>query len=321
MIASIPENGKEKAAKLLLMLLNALSRVKLIQLIPLFIDKIDIDTQRINDVPVTELQALVKVTRTRINAHCKDLVDIHQLEDVGDICECNMLHSEGVDFLHRTVIDFLDEPSIRTTLNEQAGKHFDPHLAFGICALFDLQSLPWNCPHRQRLSDDEAHGAMDFPGAGWILSHLVGELFESLLLHAHLADDSSRRNFISLFDRVDQRMAEVYTRKALFEATEFQADTLLSSTMMNMFDYQMTFSGMIESQDAKDLAACVIGGAYGLARCVQFGMTWFVLDKLSRKQNDTTNGEVPAIVLKHLLYTACCKGEYHLIPTRRVQMC
>jgi hypothetical protein len=66
----------------------------------------------------------IKTARNYLNKWCKDLLAVYDSSessvssgDMGDF---------QIDFLHRTVGDFLTEPEVHNQLRKQSGRDFDP---------------------------------------------------------------------------------------------------------------------------------------------------------------------------------------------------
>ncbi|KAI1751565.1 hypothetical protein F4782DRAFT_547571 [Xylaria castorea] len=80
------------------------------------------------DVNEDELD-LITTKKRQLIAQCKDLIDIIELPEEPIMFNCIVL------FLHRTVVDFINQPRILSRLLEQAGGEFKP-----IIALFEVNS-------------------------------------------------------------------------------------------------------------------------------------------------------------------------------------
>jgi hypothetical protein len=80
------------------------------------------------DVNEEELD-LISTKKRQLIAQCKDMIDILELPE-----EPIMFHY-NVAFLHRTVIDFINQPRITDRLFKQAGRGFRPAVA-----LFEVHS-------------------------------------------------------------------------------------------------------------------------------------------------------------------------------------
>jgi hypothetical protein len=81
----------------------------------------------INASDEAELSSRQKKTRIRLNGHCKGLLETSQFH---------------VDFLHRTVKDFLMTKDMQNLLTEWAGIHFDTDAAIFITTLARIKSIP-----------------------------------------------------------------------------------------------------------------------------------------------------------------------------------
>lgn len=68
-------------------------------------------------------------TKKRVNARCQDLletVDCPPAQSISSNQFTDAYHGSKVDFLHRTVSDFLRTPEMKALLKEHAGEGFDP---------------------------------------------------------------------------------------------------------------------------------------------------------------------------------------------------
>ena len=101
--------------------------------------------------PITneEIEDAYVRTKKRLHARCKDL-----LEAVLDHSK-PMFFRYQIDFLHRTVRDFLIRPDIGKRLQKWAGDAFDAKLSLCKASLAEIKMLPRTAGKRQQ--DEETH--------------------------------------------------------------------------------------------------------------------------------------------------------------------
>ena len=68
---------------------------------------------------------------------CKDLLEMNRHDD-----DENTYHRCRVDFLHRTVRDFLEIPDMKKLLEGRAGAEFDPLVSLCRNLLAQIKALP-----------------------------------------------------------------------------------------------------------------------------------------------------------------------------------
>ena len=87
----------------------------------------------------------------RLSSHYRDLTMVEKQRAFSRKCSeisCNGYHrADVVDFLHRTVIDFLSLTSVYKKLTILASKDFDPYAALCESRLITLKVFPWSCHH------------------------------------------------------------------------------------------------------------------------------------------------------------------------------
>jgi hypothetical protein len=93
---------------------------------------------RVSHLTPTREQKKYEILRVKklLDARCRDLLEV-----VGS----------GIDFLHRTVKDFLTTRDIYSMLVDQAGPNFDPDVSLSRATLAVIKSVP--CPARSDLSN------------------------------------------------------------------------------------------------------------------------------------------------------------------------
>ncbi|KAI0465958.1 hypothetical protein F4859DRAFT_499309 [Xylaria cf. heliscus] len=121
-----------RTAKIFLVLAHARSSLPLLSFY--FLDR---DEEGLPFEPKTFLKSwptvnedeldLITTKKRQLIAQCKDLIDIVELPDEPIMFNCIVL------FLHRTVVDFINQPRILSRLFEQAGSEFSP-----VVALFEV---------------------------------------------------------------------------------------------------------------------------------------------------------------------------------------
>ncbi|XDG05229.1 hypothetical protein ABKA04_004844 [Annulohypoxylon sp. FPYF3050] len=98
-------------------------------------------------LPENELRLKIKHISHQLDARCKGLLEVVKRSDTE-----SLYHMNEVDFLHRTVRDFLKNSEIRELLQQDATNHFYPSLTLCHAYLADLK-LAWPI----QLSDDNSH--------------------------------------------------------------------------------------------------------------------------------------------------------------------
>ncbi|KAI0405266.1 hypothetical protein F4802DRAFT_190772 [Xylaria palmicola] len=133
-LASIDHFYQSRTAKVFLVLAHAQSSLPLISFY--FLDQEEEGLpfepktflQNWPDVNEAELD-LITTKKRQLIAQCKDLIDIIELPEEPIMFNFRVL------FLHRTVIDFIRQPTVRSRLLEQAGCGFSP-----VVTLFEINS-------------------------------------------------------------------------------------------------------------------------------------------------------------------------------------
>jgi hypothetical protein len=115
-----------------------------------FMDKIDEDADFAINVQVEPSKAIksaaaMRTMKKRLNARSKGLLDV-QFYDTGDgddaSLSSSMLFNRKVDFLHRTVRDFLIKGDMQDMLNEWASAKFDANVVISMATLAQIKTSP-----------------------------------------------------------------------------------------------------------------------------------------------------------------------------------
>ena len=93
-----------------------------------------------------EIEDIYDTVKRRLNARCKDLLEVNVDPYLHPFC------GYRVEFLHRTVRDYLIAPQMRNILNGWAAKGFDAISSLCRAHLAQIMSLPWPCEAMQRPS-------------------------------------------------------------------------------------------------------------------------------------------------------------------------
>jgi hypothetical protein len=120
-----------------------------------FMDKIDEDADFAINVQVEPSRAIktaaaMRTMKKRLNARSKGLLDV-QFCDTGDgddaSLSSSMLFNRKVDFLHRTVRDFLIKSDMQDMLNDWASAKFDANVVISMATLAQIKTSPQEEEH------------------------------------------------------------------------------------------------------------------------------------------------------------------------------
>ena len=84
---------------------------------------------------LNEIRERCTRTRVRVMAHCTDLLEVSPISMDGELA------ASRVDFLHRTVHEFLQTRNIHSLLTERAGATFNTHLFMCNSTLSQIKRL------------------------------------------------------------------------------------------------------------------------------------------------------------------------------------
>ncbi|KAF2424935.1 hypothetical protein EJ08DRAFT_672191 [Tothia fuscella] len=134
MMDTIEAVYRSQTARIFRVMITSHSTIPLIGLYFLDMEEHDPSYALTSDIQVfsvTELEAIYSTKRWRLNAQCRDLLQItDHLAPAG-------VRETRVGFLHRTVKDFLDTKDIATRLKEWSGANFEPNSS--LCKMFYAQ--------------------------------------------------------------------------------------------------------------------------------------------------------------------------------------
>jgi len=93
----------------------------------------------VQPLPDEDAQELCKKWRNLLNSRCKDLLEVNIRKSEPDA-----VLKYRVDFLHRTVRDFLNDKNIQDKFRSQSGKQFDPRASLSrmLLGILKAVSLP-----------------------------------------------------------------------------------------------------------------------------------------------------------------------------------
>lgn len=94
-----------------------------------------------------EIMATYETIPRRVNARCKDLLEVNIYDD------SDLFFKYQVDFLHKTVRDFLKTTHMREMLTSWAPKDFEPKTSLCKALLAQLKSLPMNSQYLSKYED------------------------------------------------------------------------------------------------------------------------------------------------------------------------
>ncbi len=88
----------------------------------------------------TRRAALCEIMRRRIDVRSRGLLEIHGRSSISIVGRSVV--TDYVEFLHRTVVDFLRTVEMWELLSSLAGASFDPHLSLLSSCLMEAKILP-----------------------------------------------------------------------------------------------------------------------------------------------------------------------------------
>ena len=94
-----------------------------------------------------EIEGTYETIQTRLNARCRDLLEVNTDPNA------NLYFRYKVDFLHRTVRDFLKTPHMRRMLASWTDKNFDAKQSLCRALLAQIKSLPMKAEYTTKQSD------------------------------------------------------------------------------------------------------------------------------------------------------------------------
>ncbi|RYP65088.1 hypothetical protein DL771_008469 [Monosporascus sp. 5C6A] len=142
----------------------------------------------IEPLSLQKMSMRLKQTRKRLNACCKGLLEVHFLSKDADldILPSSILFIWKVDFLHRTVKDFLISPETKAFLSRWSPQqNLDSDMGICTALLSQIKTVPQECEYFELLSG-------------------VPALLTLLLMHARVLDESPGCEFNSLVRLLDQ---------------------------------------------------------------------------------------------------------------------
>ncbi|MCJ1437265.1 hypothetical protein MMC27_006651 [Xylographa pallens] len=178
MLGSIEECYHEQSAQIFLIAINATLPLSVVTL-----SMLDIRAEgfakkaEIKPFKYDHIIALQQKTRTRLNARCKDLLEVHETGYVGGPPVIL------VDFLHRTAKDFLQTKETIDILRSRIPDEFDPRV-------FLCESL-----------------LIQIKGIGSIDGHVPGHLLRDIMYYAHEIECLNGFSVVELLDELDRVMA------------------------------------------------------------------------------------------------------------------
>ncbi|KAL8834112.1 MAG: hypothetical protein Q9170_003915 [Blastenia crenularia] len=128
MMSTVEKVYHEQAARLLLICFHAPRSLSVVTASKFDDENINFGlATKTHPLDTDEYDHLIKITSKRIKARCTDLLEVGGNE---------------VNFLHRTVYEFLDLPDTRRLLIGRAGKDFDTNNYFCNTTLYHIKTLP-----------------------------------------------------------------------------------------------------------------------------------------------------------------------------------
>ena len=140
MFDAIEEFYQERTAQTFLVCLQTNEALPLLGFAALETDAFAVRICDNNDVELEEVHTMQDQLAKRINARCRDLLEVHK--------EAESLTSDSiytVDFLHRTVRDFLIAPELNRLLHDRSGPEFNSLAALCEVYLIVVKRVPQLC--------------------------------------------------------------------------------------------------------------------------------------------------------------------------------
>lgn len=145
----VKERFRDQAAQMFLVAQEAKETLPLIAY--WFLDEPDLPTER-RQPEFQDINSRVMVTKRRLIANCKGLLEPHfQARDIRlDALPSGILFQEKVDFLHRTVRDFLELPT--TDIRQWLPPNFDPNEAICRALYSQIKTAPQGAEYGPHVS-------------------------------------------------------------------------------------------------------------------------------------------------------------------------
>ena len=193
--------------------------LELIQLCPIFDPQLHPLKISIGGLEPNQVHEETKLARTRLNAHCKDLVEVLRAPQgvgngIASICECTP-PLKYADFLHRSVVDFLSDAEISNILLNRAGSDTDQHFDLCVSYLVQLKTLAWRCKHVAL----NGSAAVSFANPGVegspAVDSCIAEVIPSMLFHAARTHPSNREACMELLINANQELRSISSQEHL----------------------------------------------------------------------------------------------------------
>ena len=229
MLQSIPKIYQARSAKIILMLLQSVKSERLNILCPILDDRLDPLKIHVASMDTHDLEHHLSRARRRLNSHCRDLIEVRLGNDPGirgpGHCKC-VTQAYNVDFLHRSVRDFLNQAAIKTALVQRASSSYDPCLELCRSYLFDLKTLPWACCH-----DPGSLGPPIYGNNG--LTAALDEVIPCMLVHATCVEPENRMACLELLDEADRSTRLMLQNIDNVALDEYECSSVVSSTTLD----------------------------------------------------------------------------------------
>lgn len=283
MLDSIPKLYQRQAARVLLMMLQPWTSLNILELSPTINEDCDVMDLEVGTRSPIQNDEAIRRTRTRLNCHCKDLLYIHKhVSATDDGIQCCGLHKGDVllrnhmrhccgyepdyrvDFLHRTVSDFLTLPDIYDKLCDQAGQDYDPWGSLSLARLYHMKLLSWGCDHSIPFTPNNGLRGKDFS-----LNRSLIALIPAIVRCADNMKDRSEA--ISILDEADRSLKHIVPR--VLPAANFllRPENILTNPVRDTIDESRDRELWREACERENLV---------LDCAVRLGIDWYISEKL-----------------------------------------
>ena len=249
MFDSIEHNYREQTAQIFKVNLKALLLLSVVALSFLekergmadYVFKTEIQPYR-----ETDIEAIQGTTKKRLNARCKDLLEV-SVNHEADV------HARyKVDFLHRTVIDFLKGPGMWEKLTGWTSKTFHARKSLCRALVAEVKSL-------QSFVTDKS-----------TLSLYVRQLLNEIMHKSLLIEQESGVSDVALLDELDQAMIHKQTLLTFDFLKKKYSDVDVKSLHWTNLEY---ISPLVYRSEHREKAF--------LAKTIECGLRLYVTQKLT----------------------------------------
>ncbi|KAI9651620.1 MAG: hypothetical protein M1831_000580, partial [Alyxoria varia] len=214
MLKGVHETHHEQSSEILLMALEANGRLPLACLLPVM--ERDLDSMRKAIEPMTasqwhdKAQDMIK----RLRARCLDLLEVSNPNGEADL-------GYSLDFLHRTVYDYLSEPDVHNILRGRVDASFNPPLVLAKSLVGLMKVFPEHQSH--------------FVPPHWIIGHVERAVGRNSEVGFEILDEAERVYRI-IWPRKQTTAAKKSVLGMTVASKERRCDLILESAIQMGFD-------------------------------------------------------------------------------------